>query len=75
LLLNLLEKVIKNGTLRLYDAAGGSTFSPANSRDRSPPSAFTSPASKPRFFLNPELRAGEAYMDGTLTGRGRLDHP
>ena len=67
LLSNLLKKFIKNGTLRFYDAGGqlhvfgGMQPGPAVTlriHDRK---------LETQLFINPELRAPEAYMDGTLT--------
>jgi len=67
LLSGLLEKFIKNGTLRLYDASGKlHTFG-----GKLPGPAVTLRLNRrglaARLFLNPELKAAEAYMDGGLT--------
>jgi cyclopropane-fatty-acyl-phospholipid synthase len=67
LLSNLLDKFIKNGTLRLYDASG--TLHVFGGRQPGP--AVTARINRrgleTTLFLNPELRAGEAYMNGDLT--------
>ena len=67
LLSGLLEKFIKNGSLRLYDASGKlHSFGGAR-----PGPSVTLRINKPglatKLFLNPELKAAEAYMDGELT--------
>jgi cyclopropane-fatty-acyl-phospholipid synthase len=67
LLSRLLKQVIKYGTLRVYDPAGelhvfgGKLPGPVVTvriHERSLPT---------RLLLNPELRLGEAYMDGAIT--------
>ena len=66
LLSNLLRKFIRNGVLRLVDAAGqvhefgGQGPGPTVTLRISDPSIYT------RLALNPELAAAEAYMAGTL---------
>ena len=67
LLTNLLEKVIKNGTLRLYDAAGRLHIFAGKLPGPVATVRIHQPGLETKIFLNPELRAGEAYMDGTLT--------
>jgi cyclopropane-fatty-acyl-phospholipid synthase len=67
LLSNLLEKFVKNGTLHLYDASGQlHTFG-----GKLPGPVVTARINQrgleTKLFLNPELGAGEAYMDGALT--------
>ncbi len=67
LLSNLLEKFIKKGSLRFYDADGKlHTFG-----GREPGPAVTArlhdAALEKKLFTNPELYAAEAYMDGKLT--------
>lgn len=67
LLSGLLNSFIKNGTFRLYDASGKlHTFG-----GKLPGPAVTARINRrsleTTLFLNPELRAGEAYMDGALT--------
>ncbi len=67
LLSGLLGKFIRNGTLRIYDASGtlhvfgGVAPGPAVTVRINKRGLETS------LFLNPELRAAEAYMDGGLT--------
>ncbi len=63
----LLRKFINNGTLRLYDAGGtlhvfGGTLPGPDVTLR-----INRPGLESKLFLNPELNAGEAYMDGGLT--------
>ena len=67
LLAHLLNRFIRNGKLRLI-AANGSVYSfggygpgPAVTARLHDSRLYT------RLFLNPELHAGEAYMNGTLT--------
>jgi cyclopropane-fatty-acyl-phospholipid synthase len=67
LLSGLLDKFIRNGTLRLYDASGTlHTFG-----GKQPGPAVTLRINRrglaTTLFLNPELKAAEAYMDGGLT--------
>jgi cyclopropane-fatty-acyl-phospholipid synthase len=67
LLANLLEKFVREGTLRLTDAGGrlhvfgGKLPGPVASVRIHKRGLETT------LFFNPELRAAEAYMDGTLT--------
>ena len=67
LLSNLLQKFIKNGTLRLYDAAGRLHIFGGKLPGPVATVRIHQPGLETKLFLNPELRAGEAYMDGTLT--------
>jgi cyclopropane-fatty-acyl-phospholipid synthase len=67
MLARLLRRFIRNGTMRLIDAEGGvHRFGGAG-----PGPAVTLRLRDPRLYrklaLNPELYAGEAYMNGTLT--------
>ncbi|WP_339761975.1 cyclopropane-fatty-acyl-phospholipid synthase family protein [uncultured Hoeflea sp.] len=65
-LYGLLDKVIQKGRLTITDAKGGvHTF---GGREPGPESAirFTTKAAEWKIFLNPELNAPEAYMDGEL---------
>ena len=67
LLSGLLDKFIRHGTLRLYDASGKlHTFG-----GKLPGPAVTLRINRrgleTTLFLNPELKAAEAYMDGDLT--------
>ncbi|MBR0655536.1 SAM-dependent methyltransferase [Plastoroseomonas arctica] len=67
LLSNLLTRFIRNGQMRLIDAEGtthvfgGQGPGPVVTLRISDPKLYN------RIALNPELHAGEAYMDGTLT--------
>jgi cyclopropane-fatty-acyl-phospholipid synthase len=67
LLSTLLRRFIRNGTLRVYDAAGqlhtfaGTPAEPAVTIRLHNKSLYT------KLFFNPELYVGEAYMDGELT--------
>ena len=67
LLSNLLTKFIQTGTLRVFDS-GGRLHSFG---DKAPGPTVTlrlhDRALEVKLALNPELYAGEAYMDGTLT--------
>jgi cyclopropane-fatty-acyl-phospholipid synthase len=67
LLSNLLTKFIQTGTLRVFDS-GGKLHSFG---DKAPGPTVTlrlhDRALEVKLALNPELYAGEAYMDGTLT--------
>ena len=67
LLAGLLRKFIQNGTLRLTDAAG--TLHVFGNRLDGPDvtARINRPGLETWLFLNPELQAGEAYMDGGLT--------
>jgi cyclopropane-fatty-acyl-phospholipid synthase len=73
LLAHLLNRFIRNGELRLI-AADGSVHSFGG---RGPGPTVTVRLHDPRLyiklFLNPELHAGEAYMNGTLTFEGGSD--
>jgi len=67
LLSTLLARFVTTGTLRVYDADGklhvfsGTIKEPVIAIRLHDKSLYRS------LFLNPELRGGEAYMDGTLT--------
>jgi cyclopropane-fatty-acyl-phospholipid synthase len=67
LLAHLLNRFIRNGEMRLIAADGsmhrfgGSGAGPAVTVRLHDPRLYT------KLFLNPELHAGEAYMNGTLT--------
>ena len=65
LLGHLLKRFVHRGNLRLT-TAGGTTFTIGDGRG--PPIAvrFTSSAAQRAVLLDPELRLGEAYMDGTF---------
>ena len=66
LLANMLERFIKNGTLRVIESDGS-----VNEFKGSPEPVATirlhDPTLPLKMFRNPELHTGEAYMDGTLT--------
>jgi cyclopropane-fatty-acyl-phospholipid synthase len=67
LLAHLLDRFVRNGELRLIAADesvhvfGGRSAGPGVTVRLHDPRLYT------RLFLNPELHAGEAYMNGTLT--------
>ena len=67
LLSTLLRRVIRRGTLHVYDADGrrhtfsGAPTEPVVTMRLHNKSLYT------KFFFNPELYVGEAYMDGELT--------
>ena len=67
LLSNLLTKFIQKGTLRVFDSAG----TMHRFGDKAPGPTVTlrlhDRALEMKLAINPELYAGEAYMDGTLT--------
>ena len=66
LLSNLLEKFVKNGTLRLYDASGQLHIFGGKLPGPVVTARINRRGLETKLFLNPELRAGEAYMDGAL---------
>jgi len=61
----LLRRFVRRGTLRLTTARG-STFTVGDGGGRFVAVRFTSKAAELGVLLDPELRLGEAYMDGTL---------
>jgi cyclopropane-fatty-acyl-phospholipid synthase len=61
----LLRRFVRRGTLRLTTASG-STFSVGDGTGRPVAVRFATHAAQRRVFLDPELRLGEAYMDGSL---------
>lgn len=67
LLSGLLEKFVENGTLRLYDSAGKLHVYGGKKPGPSVTARINRPGLETKLFLNPDLRAGEAYMDGGLT--------
>ena len=67
LLSGLLEKFVKNGTLRIYDASGQLHVFGGKLPGPLVTARINQPGLETKLFLNPELRAGEAYMDGALT--------
>jgi len=69
LLNTMLRRLVKRGTLTLIDADGRSHVH----GDGNEPKAsirIDDPKIYSALFINPELTAGEAYMDGTLTYEG-----
>jgi cyclopropane-fatty-acyl-phospholipid synthase len=67
LLSNLLKKFIRNGTLHLYDSAGQLYIFGGRNPGPIVSARLHDRALERKLFLNPELYAAEAYMDGTLT--------
>lgn len=65
LLDSLMQRFIKTGTLRVIDA-NGRTHVYGGTPEPSVTVKLTDPALHRSLFFNPELKAGEAYMDGTL---------
>jgi cyclopropane-fatty-acyl-phospholipid synthase len=63
----LLRKFIRNGTLRLYDSAGTLHVFGGQAPGPDVTLRINRPGLETKLFLNPELQAGEAYMDGGLT--------
>jgi cyclopropane-fatty-acyl-phospholipid synthase len=61
----LLKRFVRRGTFRLTTARG-SVISAGDGTGRPVAVRFTSRAAELRVLLDPELRLGEAYMDGTL---------
>ncbi len=66
LLANLLTKFVRRGTLRLYDA-GGRLHEFGDGQDPTITARLNDRSLHWKLVANPELYAGEAYMDGTLT--------
>ena len=67
LLSNLLQKFIKSGTLRFYDAGGKLHVFGGKLPGPSVTLRIHNSKLEWQLFINPELYAAEAYMDGTLT--------
>src|SRR5690349_21197778 len=65
LLVFLLKRFVRRGTLRIT-TAGGAVFLVGDGTGRPVAIRFTTPAAQRGVILDPELRLGEAYMDGTL---------
>jgi cyclopropane-fatty-acyl-phospholipid synthase len=63
----LLTRFIRNGTMRLIDAAGGAHSFGGSGPGPAVTLRLYDPALYHKLALNPELYAGEAYMNGTLT--------
>lgn len=67
LLANLLKGFVQRGRLRLFDARGKLHEFGDNGGEASVTLRLHDRALHRKLFLNPELAAAEAYMDGTLT--------
>ena len=67
LLSNLLAKFIQHGTLHLTDADGGIHEFGGKGPGPTVRARLHDRALHTKLFLNPELHAGEAYMNGTFT--------
>jgi len=65
LLNTMLEKFVQTGTIRIIDA-DNQRYEHKGSEGPEVTLRFTDKTLARRLFLNPELRAGEAYVDGTL---------
>ena len=63
----LLTGLIRIGTLEVIDAEGSSQKFHGNELEPSATMKLSDPKLYRSLFLNPELAAGEAYMDGTMT--------
>ncbi|HQT66776.1 MAG: cyclopropane-fatty-acyl-phospholipid synthase [Rhodospirillales bacterium 20-60-12] len=70
LLSNLLTKFIRNGKMTLIDAAGRIHVFGGVNPGPQVTVRLTDPALYIKMALNPELHAGEAYMNGTLLFEG-----
>ena len=60
-----LERLIRAGNLRVT-TAGGSTFTVGDGSGTPVAIRFTTRAAQRNIIIDPELRFGEAYMNGTL---------
>jgi cyclopropane-fatty-acyl-phospholipid synthase len=60
-----LEKVMRAGNLRIT-TAGGSIFTCGDGTGRPAAIRFTTPAAERGVLIHPELRLGEAYMNGGI---------
>lgn len=67
LLSNLMKKFVRKGTLRLYDAEGKLHIFGAREAGPDVTARLHDKSLHTKLVWNPELYAGEAYMDGTLT--------
>ena len=63
---NMLERFVKRGTLRVIDA-DGNIIEFVGSAEPMATIRLHDPGLPMKLFRNPELHAGEAYMNGTLT--------
>ena len=70
LLSHMLRRFIRKGTLRVIDS-GGQTFEFVGTEEPLATIRIHDPSLPIKMFRNPELHAGEAYMNGTLTFEGR----
>jgi len=61
----MLEKFVQTGTIRIIDA-DNKTYEHSGAQGPEVTLRFTDKKLGRRLFLNPELRAGEAYVDGTM---------
>jgi len=61
----MLEKFVQTGTIRIIDA-DGKKYEHRGEEGPEVTLRFTDKKLARRLFLNPELRAGEAYVDGTM---------
>lgn len=61
----MMSRFVKTGSLTIIDA-DGTTSTYGKTDEPSVTIRFTDPKLARKLFINPELRAGEAYMDGTL---------
>ena len=69
LLSHMLQRFIRKGTLRVIDS-DGRTFEFAGTGEPLATIKIHDPSLPLKIFRNPELHAGEAYMNGTLTFEG-----
>jgi cyclopropane-fatty-acyl-phospholipid synthase len=67
LLSNLLTKFIRKGTLRFYDAGGNLHVFGGKEPGPAATARLHDASLEKKLFINPELYAAEAYMDGKLT--------
>lgn len=66
-LINLLKRFIRNGVLRLIAADGSLHIFGGHGPGPTVTIRLHDPRLYIKLFINPELHAGEAYMNGTLT--------
>lgn len=67
LLAHLLTRFIQNGTLRVIDAGGTTHVFAGGGRGPDITIRLHNRALERKLFMNPELNAAEAYMEGTLS--------
>jgi cyclopropane-fatty-acyl-phospholipid synthase len=63
---HLLRRFVRNGRMTVIDPAGAAHVFGGIAPGPQVTMRLTDPALPRKLFLNPELHAGEAYMDGTL---------